>query len=378
MGPSFPLLVAVTLAIGACGLEVPEAPERAPGPAKGNATEALAFGDMETVAEGLEVPWDLAFLPDDTVLVTERPGRVRAIRGGELLPDPVAQVDVLAEGEGGLMGIAAHPNFGREPFVYLAYTSAAGNRISRFAVDDGLRFGQEEVILDGIPAATFHDGGGLAFGPDGMLYVATGDAQEPSLAADRGSLAGKILRLTPDGAIPEDNPFGGSPVFSFGHRNPQGFDWDEEGRLFASEHGPTGEFGLCCLDEVNLIEAGGFYGWPYLAGTVQASGGDPPQPPVEPIGESGPDDTWAPAGLAVHDLGDRTELYVANLAAQELTRFVVEDGSASGPESVVDELGRVRLAAMGPDGCLYVGTSNRDGRGSPGAGDDRILRACPA
>lgn len=156
-----------------------------------------------------------------------------------------------------------------------------------------LTFGDEEVLLDDIPAAPAHDGGRIAFGPDGHLYVAAGDALEPETAADEESLAGKILRIDVDGDIPEDNPADASPVYSFGHRNVQGLAWDDDGNLYASEHGPTGEFDLCCNDELNLIEAGGFYGWPFTMGEVGGADGEPPADTIEPVANSG-DGTWAP------------------------------------------------------------------------------------
>lgn len=224
----------------------------------------------------------------------------------------------MARGEAGLLGIALHPDFPERRFAYVYYTAADGNRISRFRVGDDLRFRDERVLLEGIPFSAVHDGGRIAFGPDGLLYASTGDAGEPRRAAERGSLAGKFLRLRPDGGIPEENPFDGSPVFSYGHRNPQGFDWDAEERLYASEHGPTGELGLCCHDELNVIVEGAFYGWPFRAGRVQALGGSPPERPIPPIAASG-SDTWAPAGVAVHSPeGGPKAVLVANLAGRQL------------------------------------------------------------
>lgn len=344
------------------------------------ASAGSGLDEVETVASGLEVPWALAFVDERTILVTERPGRVRVVRDGRLQPDPVLELTVVEGGEGGLLGIALHPRFPDERFAYLYYTHAQGNRVSRFPVLDDLRFGDEEVLLAGIPAARLHDGGGVAFGPDGMLYVATGDARRPERAADPSSVAGKILRLRPDGGVPADNPLGrDSPVFSYGHRNPQALDWDAGGRLYASEHGPTGEFGMCCHDEVNLIRGGAFYGWPFMAGRAEADDGSPPAEPVAPVATSGTD-TWAPAGLAVHEPpGGPKSLLVAALGSGRLLRFVVDgdDPAAAGEaETALDGMGRLRAVAIGPDGCLYLTTSNTDGRGDPAAGDDRILRSC--
>jgi aldose sugar dehydrogenase len=384
------LCVSLIVAIGGCGgdddepppVAEPEPVEPRPAPderPEGTAAAPFDFGNVETLAEGLEVPWALAFADQDTILVTERPGRVRLIERGELRDDPVAEVDVTHQGEGGLLGIALHPQFPNRRTGYLYYTLGSENRLSRFRIGDDLSFTDEEVLLSA-PAAQIHNGGHIAFGPDGRLHATTGDAGEPALAADEDSLGGKILRLRPDGSPAGAERFNDSPVLSFGHRNPQGFDWDSEGRLYASEHGPTGEFGLCCHDEVNLIEGGGFYGWPFRAGNAPAQEGEPPQRPIAPIAESGPDDTWAPAGLAVHEpAGGPTELLIANLAGEELLRMVLADdepGEVADVEVAIDGLGRLRAAILGPDGCLYMTTSNTDGRGSPRDGDDRLARVC--
>ncbi len=352
--------------------------------ARGTATEErpsgeLDFARVETVAEGLEVPWALAFADEDTILVTERPGRIRLIEQGHLRGDPVAELDVVAEGEAGLLGIALHPDFQDRRLAYVYYTARDGNRVSRFRVGENFGFEDEEVLLR-VPAGAVHDGGRLAFGPDGLLYVATGDTGRAELAADTATLAGKLLRITPDGAIPADNPFPDSPIFSYGHRNPQGFDWDGAGRLYAAEHGPTGEGGLCCHDEVNLVEQGGFYGWPFFAGRAPAAEGRPRAQPVEPVAES-EDDTWAPGGLAVQDAeGLPKALFVATLRAEVVLRVVLRDGDPRAVERMelaLDGFGRLRAADFGPDGCLYLTTSNTDGRGVPRPGDDRVLRVCP-
>ncbi|MBD0329211.1 MAG: PQQ-dependent sugar dehydrogenase, partial [Thermoleophilia bacterium] len=328
--------VVAALVLAACGGEDDGQPPTQATETAGGGT-ALDFDRVETVATGLEVPWALAFLDERTLLVTERPGRVRVIADGELRAEPALELDVIASGEAGLLGIAAHPSYPRPPHVFLHYTAADGNRISRFRVADGVRLRDEQVALRGIPATTVHAGGALAFGPDGLLYAGTGDAGTPQLAADRTSLAGKVLRLDPDGAVPEDNPFS-SPVFAFGLRNPQGLAWGADDRLYASEHGPSGEAGLCCHDEVNAIEAGGFYGWPLRAGRTRVAEGTPPAEPVDPLADSGADTTWAPAGVAVDAAGaGDTSVLVATLRGERLLRFAVgDDGGLGEPRAVLE------------------------------------------
>jgi aldose sugar dehydrogenase len=380
--PRSPLLaLLLALALAGCGAgeepdvappDPPPAEEEPPPEPEPEPDAELRLGEPEVVAAGLEIPWGVAFLPDGDILVTERPGTVRAVRDGRLADEPVARVDgTVHQGEGGLLGIALHPEFERNRLAYVYYTAADGNRISRFAVGDDLSFSAEEVLLRGVPAARVHNGGRIAFGPGGMLYATVGDAADPAAAADPGSLAGSIVRLDPDGLEPE--------VWSSGHRNAQGLAWDDEGRLYASDHGPSGEYGLCCLDEVNLVEEGEFYGWPVRAGTLPADESvQPPSPPVDPIADSGPDDTWAPGGIAVHP--ESGSILLANLAGQALLRFTLAEDDPREvvqTEVVLEGFGRLREVVRGPDGCFYVTTSNRDGRGSPAADDDRLLRLCP-
>jgi quinoprotein glucose dehydrogenase len=250
------------------------------------------------------------------------------------------------------------------------------NRIVRLR-DKGDHGRFDRVIFDGLPGWTFHNGGRIAFGPDGMLYVATGETSEAELAQDLSSPAGKILRLTPEGGVPADNPFPNSPVYSYGHRNPQGLAWEpQSGALFASEHGPTGEFGLSAYDEINVIHAGSNYGWPSVVGAPRYARF------VDPIL------VWTtravpPAGLAFY----RDDLFVATLAGALVRiklamdkggRFTIagiEHWFARGPDEAL--LGRLRDVVEGPDGALYILTSNRDGRGAPRAGDDHIYRLVP-
>ena len=326
----------------------------------------------------LDTPWSLVFLPDGRALVSERSGAVRLIADNKLQPDPLITRNVVQNGEGGLMGLAIHPHFPSVPYVYAMETiedqlGRRQNQVVRFRFERN-RLTFDRVIVGGIPAGANHNGGRIAFGPDGRLYVTTGDTFRGTLAQDAKSLAGKILRVGDDGSVPPDNPVLGSPVFSYGHRNPQGLAWDPQtGKLLESEHGPSGEFGLSAWDEINVIESNGNYGWPQTVGAVYKKG------VIDPI-VAWPDLTTPPSGMAFWH-GD---LFVATLRSQALIRVMLdrEDGKikAHGIErwfarSAYDgRFGRLRDAVAGPDGALYVLTSNRDGRGDPSFDDDRIIK----
>lgn len=322
---------------------------------------------VSQVATGLSIPWDIGFLPDGDMLVTERTGTLRRL--GKR-PTSFTIPNVYTAGEGGLMGLALHPQFAQNNLFYIYYTADDGgrkNRIARYRLE-AERIVLDKMIMDGIPSAMYHDGGQIDFGPDGKLYVATGDASAPDSAQDTRSLAGKILRLNDDGSIPTDNPFGNA-VWSYGHRNPQGLAWDSDGRMYAAEHGPTGEFSLCCRDEVNRIEKGANYGWPTISGDQTRSG------MKTPLMHSGQSTTWAPSGLAYLN----GSLYFSGLRAQTLYSVPLStDGTAGSLGSMLSgAYGRLRAAVVGPDGALYLTTSNRDGRGTPRTGDDKIIRIRP-
>lgn len=327
--------------------------------------------------EGLEAPWSLVFLPDGNAMVSERPGRIRLIQAGRLLGEPVATLDAAQGGEGGLMGLALHPRFPAEPFLYamLTHRDAMGtsNRVVRLRVE-GRRAAHDRVIVDRLPGASFHNGGRIAFGPDGHLYVGTGEIFQSGLAQNMASYGGKILRIAADGAVPADNPFPGSPIWSLGHRNVQGLAWHPEtGEMFASEHGPSGELGLRAWDEVNVIRRGGNYGWPLQVGAPGRAGY------VDPIA-AWPDVATPPSGMTFW----RGDLYAASLRSEALLRIEVERTGAGWRARAIERWfaegpqrgrwGRLRDAVAGPDGALYVLTNNRDGRGRVREGDDRILR----
>lgn len=332
---------------------------------------------VETVVGDLQIPWAAEFAPDGRIFLTERSGRIRVIRGGRVDPRPWAEIQVAHVGEGGLLGLALDPDFARTGFVYVYHTyqdsGRLWNRVVRL-VDRGGQGQVDKVVIDRIPGAVVHDGGRIKFGPDGKLYITTGDAREPAQAQNRSSLGGKILRLNPDGSVPEDNPFPGSPVYSFGHRNPQGLAWHPQARtMYEAEHGPSGDMGLCCRDEVNVIEAGKNYGWPEASGR----GGAPRF--VDPIADSGPSETWAPSGILIPSRSPwQDSLLVTALRGSQLRRLTVTGPGFArvGSQEVYfrGELGRLRDIFQGPDGTLYLLTNNTDGRGSPRPNDDRLLK----
>jgi glucose/arabinose dehydrogenase len=330
---------------------------------------------VDTMVTGLEVPWSLAFAPDGRLFVTERPGRVRIVNLTTGSSELALTLDgVYTQGEAGLLGLALDPDFNQNRFVYLYYSATLGsgavNRIVRYREVSG-RLGERALLVDNIPASTIHDGGRLKFGPDGLLYASAGDAANQNLAQDVASLAGKLLRINRDGSSPRENRFS-SPVYSYGHRNPQGFDWHPaSGELWESEHGASGN------DEINAILPGANFGWPRIEGSATLSGMETPAAFFNPA--------IAPSGAAFYR-GQRIPLFasnffVATLRGSLLLRLTVDSAGrrVTGQERLLENtFGRLRDVVSGPDGFLYLCTNNRDGRGNPVASDDRILRIVPA
>jgi glucose/arabinose dehydrogenase len=333
-------------------------------PAQAQQGEGFNFSQPNVVATGLAIPWGMDFLPNGTALVAERASaRVLRLSPGTQ-PQLVTTVpNVDPDGEGGLLGLAVSPTFNSDGWVYVYHTSPSDNRIVRFQLNSPQTM---QSVLTGIPRGTvIHNGGRIEFGPDGMLYAATGDAGVSSNAQNPNSLAGKILRMTPTGGIPGNNPIAGSRVYSLGHRNVQGLAWDSQARLFASE------FGQNALDEVNRIVAGGNYGWPTCEGPCNPPNGNFINPLLTwPTAQS------SPSGAAI--AGNR--LYVAALRGQRLWSIpLTAAGGVGTPTSqLVGTFGRLRSVAVSPDGWLWVATSNRDGRGNPVPADDRVVRFPPS
>ena len=339
---------------------------------------------VETVATGLEVPWGFAFLPNKNLVFTERPGRVRIIENGKLRAEPIYVVpDVEPSGESGLMDISLHPDFATNAVVYLAYAyNSDGKRVKvvryRF---DGNRFTEPRTIVENIPSSANHAGTRARFGPDGKLYVVTGDSTDWNLAQNNNSLAGKTLRLNDDGSIPNDNPFVGKAgyrpeIFTTGHRNPQGLAWQPgSGLMFQTEHGPSGFEGRGGgADEVNIVERGKNYGWPTIYGTRTQAGLEPPLLEYSPA--------CAPASGMFYT-GDAFPAFKGNfffgcLRGTRLIRVVLDGRRVVSQENLLSgTYGRIREVATGPDGYIYFSTSNRDGRGSAAKDDDKIMRLVP-
>ena len=337
-----------------CTATTPSAPSSDSSAPSASGQPSASPQPVTVIAENLDAPWSIAF-HEGTALVSERDtARILEIAADGTVHEVGTIADVAPRGEGGLLGIAV-----RDGYLYVYATGDDENRIDRYELtgEPGrLGLGASETVLDGIPSAGNHNGGRIAFGPDGMLYATAGDAGDRNSAQDLASLSGKILRMTPDGGIPADNPFADSLVYSYGHRNPQGLAWDDDGTLY------TSEFGQDTWDELNAIEPGGNYGWPDAEGIV----GSPDM--IDPVQQWAPSEA-SPSGIAIAD----GTLYIANLRGERL-RTVPLGGATTSSERFVGEYGRLRDVVQAPDGSLWILTNNTDGRGEPDAGDDRILR----
>ena len=324
----------------------------------------IEAAETETVVTGLDTVWEISWDGSGNMYITERPGRVRRWNGENLVT--IGSPNVVERGESGLMGMALDPDFSANSLIYFCYTRRESGNLENIvkkyrALGNNLE--DEEVILKGMRGSFIHDGCRLGFGPENKLLVTMGDSSRASLAQSVESLNGKVLRINTNGSIPEDNPFGNSPVFTMGHRNPQGIDvrpGTEE--IYISEHGPSSN------DEINRLIPGKNYGWPEVGGTTAEKGFEPALWDWTP--------TIAPAGIA---FTDPNTLYLATLKQSKLHRLKLnEDGEIISDEVVLEGYGRLRAVTRGPDGeCLYIGTSNRDGRGRPRESDDKVLRYCP-
>lgn len=354
------------------GSSTPSAPTTSPSKPTGDNTPEVDSTPphvVRTVATDLAAPWGIAFLPNGDAVVTERDTRrVLLLRAPAYDVEQVGTLSAAVPlgdqgGEAGLLGVAVSPDFDRDRLLYFYLSTAADNRIVKARLEQG-RLGPTTVILDGIPNGFIHDGGRLAFGPDGYLYASTGETGNPDLAQDRSTLAGKILRMTTDGEPAPGNPDPDSQIWTYGHRNVQGLAFDDADRLWASE------FGSDTWDELNLIEKGNNYGWPIVEGRAEGDAGK---------GLTDPQVVWAtddnsPSGLAFLD----GHLWMASLRGERLWRVDVHGDHAVHPQDIfVGKYGRMRTVVVTPEGRLWVSTSNRDGRGEPRSGDDRILLIDP-
>ncbi len=319
---------------------------------------------VQIVATNLQNPWALTF-GDGKIFFTEKVGRLRVVDHGILVNESVADFRVADISDAGLLGVTTHPDFVQNHFLYVYYTYKEGdklwNKVLRITESND-KIVDAKVILDKIPGAEFDDGGVIKFGPDKKLYIGTGDATDKNAAQNITSLAGKILRLNDDGSIPSDNPIPNSPVYSLGHRNPQGLAWDDHGNLYETEEGPTKN------DEINLIEKDKNYGWP----NQECSGSKEYQPALKCY-----DISIEPAGIAYYESGKidfKNSLILATLRGNILYQLPISNGNITSQKIILDGLGRIREVGVGPDGYLYLLTGNTDGQGFPDNKDDKLLR----
>lgn len=327
-------------------------------PENNNTNTTVETGEstaLKTIAENLDTPWSIAFY-DNTALISSRnTGQILELNSESGSTRVIGTVEgAVHRGEGGLLGLAVDS----QRRLYAYYTTASDNRVSRFALSGepgNLSLSEPETIIEGLPNASNHNGGRIAFGPDNLLYVTVGDAGDPMSAQDISELSGKILRTTPDGDVPTDNPYPNSYVYSYGHRNPQGITWSDDGTMYSSE------FGQNTWDELNVIEAGSNYGWPNVEGIENREGY------VDPVQQWATSDA-SPSGMTFAN----GLLYIANLRGEVLRTVSVNDLDSS-QELYKEEYGRIRDVTVAPDGTLWFVTNNTDGRGTPSSDDDRIL-----
>jgi glucose/arabinose dehydrogenase len=339
-------------------------PSTSPAPLPAPATSVAPGsppGTVSTVATGLDVPWGLAFLPNGDAVVAEREtGRVLRIAAAGGAPDPLLtlpDVDTGGTSEGGLLGLAVSPTYATDKLLFAYYTAVGDNRIVSFTIAGGTA--SVHPILTGLLKGNIHNGGRIAFGPDGKLYAGVGETGERGLAQEKSSLNGKILRINADGSIPSDNPFG-SAIWTLGHRNVQGLAWDSAGQLWSCE------FGQDRFDEVNLVEKGKNYGWPTVEGVGDTNGGEFTNPKV-----TWPTDEASPSGCAIV----ASTMYIGALQGKSILRVALNGTTATKDTPLfAGRYGRLRTAVAAPDGALWFTTSNRDGRGDPRDGDDHIFR----
>ncbi len=327
-------------------------------------TNSSGTDAVKVIATNLQKPWALTF-GDGKIFFTEKVGKLRVVDNGTLVNNSVADFRVADISDAGLLGITTHPDFVKNHFIYVYYTYQEGdklwNKILRITESND-KIADAQVILDKIPGAEFDDGGVIKFGPDKKLYIGTGDATDQNAAQDLTSLAGKILRLNDDGSIPSDNPIPNSPIYSLGHRNPQGLTWDDQGNLYETEEGPTKN------DEINLIEKDKNYGWP----NQECSGSAEYQSALNCYNVS-----TQPSGIAYYGSGKldfKNSLILATLRGNILYQLPISNGNITSQKIILDGLGRIREVGVGPDDYLYILTGNTDGQGFPDSKDDKLLR----
>ncbi|GAF19907.1 hypothetical protein JCM19046_4599 [Bacillus sp. JCM 19046] len=349
-------VIVLAACTGADDEEVTDGAADTPGEEQSEPVQTDSEGTV--LAEDLQSPWN-TIIHNEMAYIPTREGMIYVVEDGELTEQTVQlEEDVLQESESGLLGMVLHPGYQENKLAYLYHSYQSGdgiaNRIVQVSHDeDEGTWSEEMALVDEIPGAGIHNGGRLAIGPDDKLYATTGDAAEPDYAQDEENLAGSILRMELDGAVPEDNPFTNSIVYSYGHRNPQGLAWLSDNKMYSSEHGQTGH------DEINLIEAGNNYGWPEIEGDEMMDGME------TPIIHSG-NDTWAPSGIAVHN----DQLYIAGLRGEAVFQF--NPANEGGLNTVIEDYGRVRDVTVVAN-SLYFITNNTDGRGVPSDTDDRLI-----